>query len=412
MSEKADVTGTPPPGFLQPKTFLLGFVLGLALCSLWARVVSHRGYHPDFTRFHQRISPEGQYYPTVEEMCGIVRSKCRPDQILVLVGGNSVFYGVGQPVGKVWTEELQRRLGDGYCVINFAFRGASCLDGGAVIAEVLRQEFPRQIYVANTSPFVPPHPLGVETYRTIFWEARSRGLLEEYAPREELVRDFLALEYGWDRRLELAGAGMLDRVLRYHDLWNWVGYEHLFTIPNPMTPHLPHAIWGRRRFRDEEGDFESMSVGQRLRSQNREAEMKIVRGFSGTYYFKDYLGRWRVRPVARLNFQQVAKAAMPDNLRPRTLIMLSHNDPYYLKQLTPDERLREDAAYREGIAAWRQEGYRADEYGADYAPEDFGDRTHLTASGGRKLALHVARLVQDMAARLHYLQSQPDNSAP
>ena len=131
--------------------------------------------------------------------------------------------------------------------------------------------------------------------------------------------------------------------------------------------------------------------------------MEITRSFSGHFFAKDAGGAWRPVPLLQSEFERVARGAFPDDLKARTLILLSRNSSYYLRQLTPDERVREDAAYRDGAAEWRKMGYAAAEYGRDFAPSDFGDRAHLTATGGRKLATEVARQVEDLAQHLGYL---------
>jgi hypothetical protein len=391
----------------RPRTFLAGLLAGLALCSAVGRFVAGRGFHDDFARFHVYISPEGQYYPTLDEMCGIVRMRCRPDQVLVIVGGNSIFNGVGQPVEKLWTSELQRVLGDGYCVVNLAFRGAFCTDGAALVAEALRKEYPRQIYVANTSPFVQPLPIGSQPYRYLLLEAECRGLLERSGARQALInetRDALYTRGDW---VELWAGAYLDWALRFRDLWNWVGYRYLFTIQNPITPHLPQALWARDRFTDTENDFEDTPLSLRFLPEYRDAEMAIVRGFSATYYSRDAAGNWLMSPTFLRDFNRFAAGAFPQDLKARTLIMLSRNSPLYLRQLTPDEMQREDICYRDGGKAWRDLGYAADEYGRDYDDSDFGDRTHLTGTGGRKLAAQVASDVQERAGKLGYLAGGP-----
>jgi hypothetical protein len=404
MSDAPATSTFERSALFRPRTFLAGLLAGLVLCSAAARYVSSRGYHDVFTRFHIFISPEGQYYPTLEEMCSIVRTRCRSDQILVIVGGNSIFNGVGQPVEKLWTGELQRQLGDRYAVVNLAFRGAYCTDGAAIVAETLRKEFPRQIYVANTGPFVQPAPIGSQPYRYLIWEAESRGLLESFAARDALIAKSRPSEYTWGEWVDVWAGAYLDRALRFRDLWNWVGYKYLFTIQNPVTPHMPRAIWARDRFDDIENDFEDTPLSLRFLPEYRDAEMKIVRGFSATYYLRDDQGNWRINPKYLKDFNEAASAAFPVDLRARTLIMLSRNSPLYLRQLTQDEMQREDICYSEGATAWRNLGYGADDYGRDYDDSDFGDRTHLTGTGGRKLAAQVAADVQGIAAKLGYLR--------
>ena len=156
MSEPAPV---PVPRFFQPVTLLAGVVLGLIGLAWAGRAVTGRDWHRDFVRFHPLIAPESMYQPTIGEMRAIVRARCRPDQILVIVGGNSIFQGVGQPVENLWTRHLQELLGDRYAVVNLAFRGSSPTDAGALAAESLRDEYPRQIYLANVPPFVPSGPV-------------------------------------------------------------------------------------------------------------------------------------------------------------------------------------------------------------------------------------------------------------
>lgn len=283
-----------------------------------------------------------------------------------------------------------------------AFAGSLCTDGGSRVAEALRHQYPRQIYVANTSPFAVPFPQGIEPYRYLLWQARGEGLLERYPPREAVINQFIRDYYIGGARFEFEGKAWLDRFLRYNDLWNWVGYEYFFTIKNPLTPKMPMAVWPRKRFGDHEPDYELSPVAVRFPASNDAAEMAIVRAFSGHFYEKDAGGAWRPIASLRNEFLAMAKAAFPDDQKRRTLIMLSRNAPIYLRMLTPDELRREDAAYRDGAQAWREAGYQSDEYGRDFVPADFGDRTHLAASGGRKLAAIVADHIRSMAASLAY----------
>jgi len=42
---------------------------------------------------------------------------------------------------------------------------------GAVVAEALRREYPRQIYIANAIPTQPIEAAGSVIYRFMFWDA-------------------------------------------------------------------------------------------------------------------------------------------------------------------------------------------------------------------------------------------------
>lgn len=401
-----DQPATPlrPPGYFRAVPFLIGLGLGLVLLAGLGRMTAWRTHHRDFERYFPAISPEGSYHPTVDEMCAVVRARCRPDQILVVIGGNSIFNGVGQPAEKLWTRELQRQLGDRYAVVNLALRGAYSTDGGAVIAEVLRREFPRQIYVANTGPFSLPDPIGSETYRSLFWEAHYRGLLVSHSLRNAAIDQRWKRPSGWSELFTAGGAALSDRALRFRDLWNRVGFEKVFTAYSVYTPGWPEAMWPRSRLKDTEPDFEDFPFTSPMRfgPAKTEAEMNIVRGFTLSAYEPVAGGGWCLRPGVREELVAAARASFPGDLRARTLIVLSRNSPFYLRQLDAAEVLREDLGYRDSLEAWRVAGCAAMEYGRDFQETDYGDRTHLSVTGGRKLAVLVSEKIRTMAAHLGY----------
>lgn len=429
MNDATDHSSTPGPWF-SPGLFLAGLFAGLVMLAAAGHWAGRHNTHPGAARLHPRISPEGSYHPTLDELCAMVRSRCRPGQILVIVGGNSIFNGVGQPADKLWTHELQAQLGERFAVVNLALRGAISTDGGAVVAEVLREEFPRLIYLANTAPHTPPAPLGEAAYHYIFWEAHYRGLLMDFAPRNEALEDYLNHGAPWmprrdytpdswhktflrqkDRvtaemhRGQLMGEVWLDAALKYRDLWNWIGYEHVFTVPSFYTPRWPGLTAARGKLADDEQDYETMDFysPHRFASGKTPTELLIVRGFSQLAYTAGGDEGWVLNESTRNRFLSAARSAVPDALKARTLILLSRNSPYYLQMLAPEEIRRDDLAYRDSIAAWREAGYAAEEYGRDFTPEDYGDRTHLTVSGGRKLAVVAAREVETLARNLGYI---------
>lgn len=233
---------TTRPVRLRPWWFLAGFAGGLAVMAALGRQAANTDYHPGFTRFIPPISPEASYYPTVNEMCAIVRARCRPDQILVIVGGNSVLLGVWQPADVMWSKRLQDLLGDRYCVVNLAMRGASPGNTGAVVAEVLRREFPRQIYIANEKPATELSMLGITVYRYAFWQAYFAGQLMSYPDRDRQVREELLDPANRAMALDLAFVGLTDRFLHFSDFWNRMAFERLNTVPSLYAPAPPRDV--------------------------------------------------------------------------------------------------------------------------------------------------------------------------
>src|SRR5690348_8568906 len=110
-----------PPWFdrcVAPRALLLGVAVAFAACCLAGHAAGRRNHLRDFHRFHQLISPESLYYPTVNEVCALARGRLDRDRVAVIVGGSSVLHGTGQRADQLWTDRLQALLGDDYRVIN------------------------------------------------------------------------------------------------------------------------------------------------------------------------------------------------------------------------------------------------------------------------------------------------------
>jgi hypothetical protein len=401
----SDPAPTSPPRLFQPVTLVAGLLLGLIGLAWAGRAVTGFDWHRDFQRFHPMIAPESMYQPTIGEMRAIVRARCRPDQVLVIVGGNSIMQGVGQPVQRLWSRHLQELLGDRYCVINFAFRGSSPTDGGALVAESLRTEFPRQIYIANVPPFSAASPAGALDYRFMLLDAYYKGWLLDFPARDATIADYLAHPKVYPNARELALGARLDAVFRFRDFWNWWSTTRGFTFPTTMAPMFKFAYQPRNKFNDEEPDFEQTPTIDRFLRSNVELETQITRNTTSPYYGKDADGNWQAFDHAMKQFDDFARNAFPKPLQARTLIVVAENATYFTRRLTPEEKKRDAQAMDETVARWKMLGYDAIDYGAGFTDDDFGDRTHLTSAGGRKLAKRLAPEIEVLAGRLGYLSA-------
>jgi hypothetical protein len=399
---------------LVPRSVLLGAVLGfLAMCGL-GRYVARIDYHPGFVRFNPSDAPDEKYYPTVNEMMAIVRHQIKPGQILVVVGGNSVLLGVGQPADHIWTKQLQADLGDRYFVVNFAFRGAASTNCGAVVAEALRKEFPKQILIANLPPTQMGYPTGSEVYRYNNWEAYYKGLLIDDPVRDAEIKAADEIPEYRNREFavpELRLREWLDSLFYFQDLWNWFTFTQVNTVWGayfPGTYQFQDPIRfldPRSVYKDTEPDFLTMPMASRYIADNAsiQGEMDNVRGVSMYAFNKDKNGQWVTYQPLWDQFKQQSAAAFPQELKKRTLILMGYNSPFYLSRLPPDDLIRNDLSFKKAVVEWEKNGYEALAYGKDFTMDDDGDRTHLTWHGGVKLAKVVAAKVQDMSQKLGYL---------
>src|SRR5262249_22566775 len=157
------------------------------------------------------------FFPTASEVRALARSRLDKDKVSVIIGGTSVMHGTGQRSGQVWTERLQRLLGDRYQVLNLALRSGASVEFGALAAEVIASDHRRLLYVTDYR--APVEPDGFR-YRYLFWDAYWQGLLRENLAREDWVREVARRRADDEAFWELQRAMWLDHWLRARDLWS------------------------------------------------------------------------------------------------------------------------------------------------------------------------------------------------
>jgi hypothetical protein len=229
-------------------------------------------------------------------------------------------------------------------------------------------------------------------------------MLLPWAPRDQQFKDYLADPASSTARFERRLGAQIDSVLHYRDFWNWWSATKFFTFATSFQPSPKLAYKPRSYFKDEENDYEGTPFEQRFTPSTIAADTEISRGYSAAGYAKDASGRWQLAPAAREQFMGYAAKAFPDPLKPRTLILISRNSPFYTQKFEPELRERDDVAVRDTIAGFEELGYAALDTGTLYAIEDYGDRTHLTSAGGAKLAAVVAPKIEALATELGYIK--------
>ena len=125
------------PAKFRPPIFFIGIAIGLLVCSLAGRDIAKKNFYHNFQRFHRFISPAALFYPTTSQMMAIAESSSTPDQTIVVIGGNSIFNGLGQNAEDLWTVHLQKILGKKFAVFNFAMPAADPFEGAYWASEAL-----------------------------------------------------------------------------------------------------------------------------------------------------------------------------------------------------------------------------------------------------------------------------------
>jgi hypothetical protein len=94
---------------------------------------------------------------------------------------------------------------------------------------------------------------------------------------------------------------------------------------------------------------------------------------------------------------------MPTSLRANTLVIVDVNSPHFIIQLSDDEkRLYYDRIDAMASTLGTMGFYKTIVVTKDFNELDYGDMTHLSVTGGQKLADRVAPEIIRMAADLGY----------
>jgi hypothetical protein len=376
----------PPLVSMKPLPFFIGIIVGLATLSWAGAHVRSAEWTRQFTRFHQLISPESNYFPTIRQIKQIIDAVPK-EKVFIIVGGTSIFYGVGQPDSVMWTRQLQTLLGERFRVLNFAQRGGTSNEFGNIAAEILLQRHARVIYLADGVTDSFTYQYSIETYLPVIAEAWMRGDLIPWQPRDDLLR--LHIKLAPDRLQSVFLETVFDRILNFKDFWNYFEFEignlnwTLFLADRILAP--------RAKFHDNEDDAEAANPYPYPDS----VEVEEARG--------------RIIPIddkAGWAFHvHETEATIPPELRRITLGTIHLGSPRFLNQLSADQHAAYIATANYHAAELKKIGFaECVVSGIRYTEQDYVDGLHMSVSGGEKLAAMLAPKVLALAQSLGYIQ--------
>lgn len=396
---------------LLPYPFFVGVLLALVLCTIVGRRAAMTDVYHDRDRFFLKISPEGSVYPTLENLEAFVRGKASPDHILVLVAGSSIPLGVGQANAHLWTNLLQQELGSDYCVVNLSFRAALAPSILLPLADALRREYSRAIFVSDMTPYKAPGFLSFEKgtysypYDYVLWQAWVNGALATNPARDAALIDSLRssdIAVRMHSQEQVIHA-VLEKIFASSNLWNEIGYRHFFTVYTPLDPDK--AFYApRSTITDDQPPMP-------------ESEGAIVRDWPHEYASLQKLFLNRVRPNANGSFSplvpdnefsaSVQKLAPDPALRARILLLVTSRSPAYIARLDSREKEQFEFAVADSARAYRQAGFASIPLGLDYPVEDFSDPSHFSDAAAPRMAKDVSAEIRRMAQGEGWTHEKP-----
>jgi hypothetical protein len=342
---------------------------------------------------------------TALDVKSLISKTCDKNQILILVGGSSVFFGSGQPIRYLWTKRLQENLGPKFCVVNLAAPAGPLVGYGSVALEMSIGNYKDVLLITDASA-LPYHPAdGFLWYKHIFWDAYYKKLIfnnhsGNYTSSQidQIENENLQGDYKAREKFEQIRVGMwLDSYLYFNELWNYINFNKFMTVYDPL---LGQYNWGPLKIipdLDYEIDLDKIKSLVQYPSPDSDAfksEFGIVRSNASKYFIKknnDWLLNTSELQAAS---QKLAKHPL-SNLASKVLIISVTESPYYLDKLSADEQKRYVNSRNEELRVWSENGFQTLS-GMKFEAKDYGDRSHLNTLGGHILAEDVAKQVREI----------------
>lgn len=384
----------------KPAPFLVGALLGFAICCALGYATTLKNQFGDIQRFGIFVGPQASFFPTISQLINVVKSRIKPEQTLVLVGGSSILNGVGQSNDELWTKRLQQHLGPKYVVVNLALRSCNSYEGAYFVAEAMAKQHKKTIFVTSALPSVIWHPMGCEPYAYLYWDAKYHDLLEDFPDRENaiLAREKELPDQVWkpETLTELKLSQWLNARLHFLELWNTCGYRYFFTSFRAVTDDA--SFWPRRKLPNNAEAYEKFPL------PSDEFAKKYFRSICERLAVWDSEKKLWVKERAFFElYANSVKQNVAPQMRPRTLSLLIWQNPELRRKYLPaDLNQRDKVAYDSAEAALRDNGMPVMQVGSNYEGKDFRDTMHLGATGGYKLAQQTAIEVRKIAKQLGY----------
>ena len=269
---------------VRPGFFFLGLLFGFICCCLAGKIAQSSNPYEHFRRFYFALQPVTDYYPTISQLIAIAKEPLIEGKTLVIIGGNSVGFGIGQGDG-LWSDQLQKNLGTSFAVRNFAMNGNFSPIGGAYLAFLSLSRFYRKIYYVTFSRPGCQDDLDGSFYGySYYWDARYKRLLPAMKIEEQNIefRHVGLTAQGRTQLDETLFDACLDSYFYFRDLWTTVAYNSISTIWT--QPTAANFLLPRRFYKDFDSPIK-FSAPERFASLDQPAELEHI-----TFLFPSIFG--------------------------------------------------------------------------------------------------------------------------
>ncbi len=375
---------------VRPPIFFLGVCFGFLCCCAAGKTAAGSNPYLHFRRFYAALNPESDYFATVSQLIAIAKEPLVQGKTLVIIGGNSVGFGVGESE-QLWSDQLQLKLGPSFAVCNFAMNGNYSPLGGPYLAFLSLSRFYQKIYYVTFSrPGCQDDIDGSFCGYSYYWDARYKGLLPSMEIQEKNIdlRNVGLTSADRAKLDETLIGAYLDSYFYFRDLWTTIAYNSICTIWTKETS--ANFLLPRRLYRDVDPPI-NLAAPERFAHLDQPSAVEHIR-----FLFPSLFGKAENMPdkIPDSPFKVILEtqilSSIPKNLRGRIFQVDVKCCPYFLNKLSSRERREYDLIADFNRTIWLKAGCHQIEVGSNYRDDDYIDAFHLSPAGGVKLAKTVA----------------------
>lgn len=385
-------------GGYYSKIYLLGALLGFILCTTIGAILTPvRLPIADFRRFYEYINPNGGFYVTYNEILAQAREKLAQSKgrTLIIIGGDSVFFGEGQSADSLWTQDLARQLGDKYAVINLALPGTKVFEAGYWVYEKLKREGAPVILVTTAMPSTVFEPSGTIPLHYMYFDAVERKCLLDFEERDQfsLRHSEWTLFKDGEHREVLKLRSIFNHYLSCEELWTRFTYSVMGSYFHRTTAY--RSLEPRVCFKDPLIDRPAFDpIDTEKLDQGTNIIRRYMAGITSLYepHIKDETQQFFWRRLAGCT-----KASVPEDYKDQIIVCVTALNPLFLDELTVVEKAKYDRIKALWLQNFKTHGFYTVELNNDLKADCYIDFDHLTPAGGRAMASALAPIIKDFA---------------
>jgi hypothetical protein len=386
---------------INPQILLGSTIMGfLFCCFLGNRVQKIDIFGPNFIRMQ---GPESYFYPSLSFLVSHVeKTIIKSSQIAIIVGGSSVMFGTAQKANEVWTLHLQKLLGEKYKVYNFALRAGAIQDIASHVSETLLKRGFKVIYVSDSQTTPINLPLGSHSGYS-FWYAHFRNWIFNSEKRLRLIEESFKNTKNENELIELKIRGAINSRIFSDDLWNYVGYKHFFTSWTPYNnDKKPHTWSPIKLIKDDEALHLHRSTVEKFEKyfDLKTETLKLASVANQACTNSKDINEEIFTQSSKISFDNLNQWLSPE-LKKVIHIVLNYEARYYFDHLSPELQKCYEKTWQFSSKEFFNNRINNTIFNQNTDYDDNNDRTHLTASGGMKLASKLAPALKKQAASIY-----------